>query len=207
MLNLYMSEIDEILERARETLKTAKMGLSLLKGPDENLKPLGFQNVVIFGRSVTFVLQNLKSKTPLFDEWYEPYQIEMRNDSLLSSFKDIRNSIEKEGDDKVTSQVYIQSFSTEELSKYPKPPGARSFFMGDKYGRSGWEVELPDGTIERIFVNISNLNVYTRSVIRKIPKTHLGSEIKNPSIDHLSELYLNYLEKMVSDAERTFSSK
>jgi len=45
---------------------------------------------------VTFVLQNLRTIAPDFDDWYGPKQEEMRADPLMRYFHDLRTEIEKQ---------------------------------------------------------------------------------------------------------------
>jgi hypothetical protein len=77
------SEAEAILRRAEETLATARHGLDDLTGPSRTRRMTGLRNLIVFGRSVTWVLQNLK--TPLgarFEQWYEARQAEMKSDAL-----------------------------------------------------------------------------------------------------------------------------
>jgi len=58
----------------------------------------GLRNLVVFGRSVTFVLQNLRHSVGReeFDAWYEPLQAKMREDELLRYLTTLGNAILKE---------------------------------------------------------------------------------------------------------------
>jgi hypothetical protein len=57
---------------------------------------LGFVAVVVFGRSVTNALQNLRTfDQRAFEDWYEPWQREMRADPLLRWFYVLRSNILK----------------------------------------------------------------------------------------------------------------
>ncbi len=46
-------------------------------------------------RSVTFVLQSVKSMIQGFESWYEGWQEKMRADPILTWAKNARNKIEK----------------------------------------------------------------------------------------------------------------
>jgi hypothetical protein len=52
---------------------------------DPSQKKAHFANIVIWGRTVTFVLQNLRSVIgeQEFNSWYEPIQAIMKADELL----------------------------------------------------------------------------------------------------------------------------
>ena len=124
---------DEILRRVDDTLATAKLGLrDVLKGgPERRLG--GLRNLIVFGRAVTNVLQNLRSTEQTFDAWYDPYVNEMREDPLLKYFYDLRSEILKEGQLRTSSGLYIKSFSYLDRQRLgPPPPGAKRFSWGTK---------------------------------------------------------------------------
>ena len=62
----------QILQQAEDTLFTAALGLAHVNGNDARARVAGLRNVIVFGRAVTNVLQNLRSTEPEFDEWYKP---------------------------------------------------------------------------------------------------------------------------------------
>src|SRR5690242_9000890 len=99
----------QILQRARDTLRTAQLGLQDVAagGPERRLG--GLRNLVVFGRAVTNVLQNLRSTEPRFDEWYAKYVVEMKEDPLLRYFYVLRSEILKEGKLPTGSSTYIRS--------------------------------------------------------------------------------------------------
>ena len=53
--------------------------------------------MITAGRSVTWILQKLRSREATFKSWYEPIREEMKADSLLRYFNKIRTILEKEG--------------------------------------------------------------------------------------------------------------
>src|SRR6267143_3829452 len=87
----------EILRDVEENLRTAELGYRLLTMRKPPLKLPGLRNIVVFGRTVTWTLQNLRSTEKGFDAWYAKYQKEMSEDPLMTYFKDLRNDIEKKG--------------------------------------------------------------------------------------------------------------
>jgi len=196
----------EILKDVQETLKTAELGFAMVtKGPTE-LKLCGLRNLVVFGRATTFVLQNLRSTESEFDRWYAKYREEMKSDPLLVHFKKLRNELEKRGSLNLSTKVHIKAFSfPQDLSRFgPPPPNAKSFFMGDRLGGTGWEIQLPDGSTAKYYVNlpqdISSVSLY----FPESPKSHLGKEIIGKSIEVLSRLYLGYLQRLVREAKERF---
>jgi cyclopropane fatty-acyl-phospholipid synthase-like methyltransferase len=96
---------------AVETLKTAKLGYDVLTKQSPELRLCGLRNLVVFGRAVTFVLQNLRNTEPEFDEWYSEFAQEMKSDPLLTYFKELRNILEKEGDLKLSTRVHLYNRS------------------------------------------------------------------------------------------------
>lgn len=199
----------EIFARVKETLATARLGLRdvIHGGPERRLA--GLRNLVVFGRAVTNVLQNLRGPEPAFESWYQPYVTEMRDDPLLRYFYVLRSEILKEGKLKTGSMLHIKRF------EFPKdmqrlgspPPGAGAFFMGDQAGGTGWEIKLPNGEIEKFYVDIPG-DIGTSEVqLADAPKTHKGLAIPDPRIETLARLYFDYLTGMVDDARSTFAER
>ena len=74
----------DILRAARQTLATVEKGLADLASGDPNRRVAGLHNLVVFGRAITNVLQNLRATEGDFDEWYGPHRAEMEADPLLN---------------------------------------------------------------------------------------------------------------------------
>lgn len=201
--------ITDIIRNAEETLKTAEQGLEdLIKGPPER-KLSGLRNLIVFGRAVTNILQNLRSIEPDFDAWYERYRKEMRNDPLMRYFYKLRSKILKEGLLETSTHTYIRQLRIpEDLTRFgPPPPNAKGFFIGNNLGGSGWEVQLPDGSIERYYVelpyDIGSVSLHFPDA----PKYHLGQEINDTSTPSLAKLYIFYLRQLVTAAKERFKPK
>jgi hypothetical protein len=113
-------------------------------------------NVVVMGRAVTNVLQNLRSKVQDFDVWYQPWQEEMAQDPLLRYLYKLRSEILKKGQEGATSILTIQSASMGEILSMlgQAPPNAISSFLGDYNGGSGWVVQLEDGSTETVYARL-----------------------------------------------------
>lgn len=86
---------------------------------------------------------------------------------------------------------------------FPKPPGAKGFFMGDQIGGSGWEVEAEDGSIEKFYVDLSGdipgVRVSVDLLLADAPP-----ELSGVNIQKLSANYLSYLEALVAEAKSEF---
>ncbi len=199
---------DTILRKARETLELARRGLRDMDGSDATRRLPGFHNLVVFGRSVTFVLQNLRTvDAEGFDAWYAPWQEEMSQDPLLRHFKELRNVILKKGPSDVPQRrrMRIEHLDTRDLQPVMSnpPPGAENFFVGDQLGGAGWEVRLPDGSMEKYYVQLPpTVKMRTTFYSPDIPSEHLGQAIRDVSLQGAGRLYIKYLERLVNDAEQ-----
>ncbi len=196
----------EIMGRVRETLRVAKLGLEdLTKGPPER-KLAGLRNLIVFGRAVTNVLQNLRSTESTFEEWYGKYVEEMKSDPLMKYFYELRSEILKEGKLEHVTQLYIRDFQpSRDMRRFgPPPPNAKGFFMGDQYGGSGWEVQLHDGSIEKLYVELPYDIAVASLHFPRPPENHLGSKMEDLSIEKLASLYFAYLDRLVVSAKEEF---
>jgi hypothetical protein len=170
------------------------------------VKLCGLRNLVVFGRAITFVLQNLRSTESEFEEWYTNYREQMESDPLMVYFKNIRNELEKEGSLRLSVRTYIKSFNyPQDIARFGPPPlNAKAFFMGDHLGGSGWEVVLPDGSTRKYYINLPS-DIGTVSLhFPQSPKYHLGKRIEDNSIETMSRAYLNYLNMLVREAKEKF---
>ncbi len=198
----------EILSNAKQTLATANLGLQLMGTGTPDQRMAGLRNLVVFGRAVTNVLQNLRSTEPTFDQWYAPVVAEMRADPLLKYFYDLRSKILKQGSTSTTVHVHINTFSSRDITRFGNPPpGAAAFFIGDPLGGTGWEVPQPDGTAERYYVELPGDIGSVQVHLADAPSTHLGLPLPDSNVERLSELYLDYLEGLLAKAVARFGQK
>jgi hypothetical protein len=197
----------EVIRRVDEMLAIAKLGLTdvLERKPERRLG--GLRNLIVFGRAVTNVLQNLRPIWPEFDSWYQPYVAEMRADPLLRYFYKLRSEILKEGRLTTSSSLKIASFASQDMHRLgPPPTGARGFFIGDQAGGSGWEVELPDGTLEKLYIDLPGVISSSEIHLPDAPREHRGEIIRDTRIETLATLYYEYLSMMVADARQALAS-
>ena len=195
----------EILRRAQETLETAKFGLEVFKSNLER-RMAGLRNLVVFGRAVTNVLQNLRSTESDFDEWYALFKEEMKRDPLMRYFYELRSTILKEGNLEVGKYVHIKSFRyPEDLKKmgFP-PPNAKAFFIGDNLGGSGWEVEQDDKSRIKFYVDLPVDIGKVGFIFPNAPNYHLGEKLDTDDIEVLGGRYIRYLEDLVEKARMKF---
>ena len=82
------------LTRADTMLRMVKQGLSDMQETDHDRILFGFLGVVVFGRSMTLVMQNLRTHDEeAFNNWYADWQQEMKDDPLMLYFCDLRTKV------------------------------------------------------------------------------------------------------------------
>lgn len=199
-----------VLDRAAVMLATAKRGLADVMSTDPSRRQPGIYNLIVFGRAVTFVLQNLRTvDREYFDVWYLPRQTAMTEDPLLRYFSVLRTQLEKEGNAGTSTTMFLRSLNTADLASTmaDPPPGAKGFFIGDSSGGSGWEVQMADGSVEKFYVALPphvESNIETELHFSGAPLVHQGQEISDTSIPTLGRLYVDYLDALLRDARREF---
>jgi hypothetical protein len=195
---------DTILKEAEDTLYTARLGLDLVKGKDPKQRIAGLRNLVVFGRAVTNVLQNLRSTAgESFDEWYQPKVDEMSNNQVLKYFYKLRSQILKQGTVNTSVSMSLSGNPMALMKKYQAPPGAKNFFMGDNLGGCGWEVEVDEGVTEKYYVDVPD-NIEGLDMNINVHFPDAPDELKEHNIQELSEHYLDYLGRLVDEAKRIF---
>jgi hypothetical protein len=205
-MNDLKAEISSVLRRAEDTLKTARHGLEDLLGTERDRRFTGLRNLIVFGRSFTWVLQNLRSIVPDdFERWYAPEQSKMSADPLMRYFVDARNELEKQGKLSVSTHAYVQSFSPRtDMKKFGAPPiGAKSFFIGDQLGGTGWEVELADGRTEKYYVALPLSIGEVTQHFSNFPEAK-APELAARSIEDLCAMYLDRLDALLDRARNQF---
>lgn len=194
-------ETAAVLRNARNTLSLAQLGLTDLGGDDPVRREPGFHNVLVFGRSVTWVVQNLRTiDKAAFDNWYAPFEMEMERDPLMKYFLKLRNELEKEGRADTAASYQVPSVQSEDMTN--PPPGALGFFMNAD--GAGWRVQAPDGSIERYYVRLPGGRASLHPA--NPPTEHLGQPIADRTALGLSRLYLAYLGRFLDAAEARFRS-
>jgi hypothetical protein len=199
------AEIADVLHRTRSTLRRTELASDRFpNAPDREGEVAAMHNVVVTGRAVTNVLQNLCSKAQGFDAWYGLWQQDMRQDPLLRYLYELRTQILKRGEEGATNVTVVHSFCTSDI--LPAPPDAVAFFIGDENGGNGWEVRLEDGTTQKIYIALPEDKVRSWLAFQKLPREHLGALITDDSLEHICRLYVQYLRRLVEADERHFDS-
>src|SRR6266566_1671293 len=84
----------QTVTRAGTMLRMVRQGLRDMQEGDQDRILLGLLGVVVFGRSMTLVMQNLRSHDKdAFDGWYAPWQEEMKDDPLMRYFYTLRTMV------------------------------------------------------------------------------------------------------------------
>ncbi|MGS0825627.1 hypothetical protein ACVBIO_07445 [Shewanella sp. 0m-8] len=204
MKSVENKKTEDIIRRAEEILATAKLGYEDWSSTNKTRKFSGLRNLIVFGRSVTFVIQNLKSSENNFEEWYLEIQNELKQDPLMKYFVDVRNNILKQGKMEVSTTAHLSNFSPSDIHKFgTPPPGATSFFIGDDIGGSGWLISLPDGSEEKYYMDLPRSIGEVKQSFSDLPEV-IDDELKRKSIDELCLLYLMKLESILDRARKEF---
>jgi hypothetical protein len=185
-------------------LQTARHGYEDLVSREKTRRMTGLRNLIVFGRSATFVLQNLRSvlNDGEFDNWYESQQDQLRADPLMRFFVDLRNALEKQGKLSVVLKGNLH-FSTRDLERFRRPLGAEEFFIGDDIGGSGWVVKLSDGSEEKYYVDLPPSMGQMTQHFMELPPA-IEEAFPGESVDDLCLRYLNRVDALVLMAKKKF---
>jgi hypothetical protein len=198
-----INEIEAIIQKAEDTLQTAKFGFEDLS--NKRRRTSGLRNLIVFGRSVTFVIQNLK--TPVgeneFISWYSPIQENLKSDVVMKYFVTLRNEILKQGKLPISTSVSLNINPGDMAKLGTPPPGANGFFIGDQLGGSGWVIELPDGTKEHYYVDLPLSMADVKQHFSELPVPEEDG-LKQKSIEELCTSYLSKLEGIIDSAREQF---
>jgi glutaminyl-tRNA synthetase len=196
-----MATAVEAVSKAERHLQTALFGLEDMGRPDRLIS--GFHNAVVFGRAVTFALQNMRGHVDGFDEWWETKQSEMKSSPLLIAFKDLRTSIEKEAVSDVGTRTFV-NFDEEFWKRAsPAPPnaiGGPQYEAGSAY--AWWNVPSQDGTTERYYFLVPESLHSITSIILTFP-----DGLSQQPADELVKKYLHCMSEIVNEARRRFIDK
>ena len=194
----------QILYQVDQAMKRVETGLILVNLGNYSQ---GMYDVVIYGRSVTNILQKLRGVEPSFNEWYQPFREEMKNDELMKFFYKLRSQMLKEGISPVSIEVGLEPFNLKKIQeKYPKPKNATRLVLGTGVNGSFYEVKNADGSIEKKPVDFK----VTPRIIQRFtdgPKTHLGINIEGETAIQMAEYFVVYLRKLITSAHDKFSRK
>lgn len=170
------------IARARSTLMTVQTALNAVLNPgDLHVRVAGIEQIVVFGRAITNVLQNIRGHNREgFDEWYGPWQEEMKADPLCLFFYKARSVLLKEG--KLDYGMRTVRLKNGVPLETPGPPVIVHTFTEPE----------PPVAVWILFIHP--------------PEEHLGRNIRGQPVEAICRMYVEYLQRMVSDAANHFDS-
>jgi len=204
--------VDTVLRRIDETMEAVRFGLSDVDSSIPGRRNSGIRNVIMLGRTVTFVIQNLRtvSDRDEFDAWYQPLQDEMMADPLMQYFKKARNAIEKEGAmaelEHAGTVFGPQTIGPEQLGPLWEraPRGTTSISFGGPSGGAFYVVELADGTIEHVFFDIPD-TFGSVTFLAHFADAPAGYE--DQTVAQLCSTYVEKLSVLVDLAHQRYETK
>jgi hypothetical protein len=196
-----MSIIKTIFRNVDATLQTSELAFHDLTNALPERRDAAIRNIIVFGRSVTFAIQKLKTHVAEFDDWYNSKQNEMKSNPLFKYLNEVRTDIIHEGKLNLSNYAEVKKFSLLFLQYMPKPANAISFFISDQLGGSGWIVKNGDAVEEKYYITLSEEFVKTGLLFAELPKE---IEIEDKSVSNLCSIYLDYLRKLVLEAKERF---
>jgi hypothetical protein len=203
----------QIFANTREMLSMAEAGLAGAISRDPRRRRPGLMNLFTYGRSVTMAIQTMKHTDPAFTEWWAPYQANMSKDPLMKYFNTERTNVLHEGQLTATASTVIGGQGPmnigaliRELSKHAPPNTVGTFFGEGRTGGNGWQVRMPDGSIENVYFDLpDSIDVKSELQLPNPPTEHNGQPITDTSIANLGTLYIQTLRQIVDDFEARFS--
>jgi hypothetical protein len=169
--------------------------------------------VVAWGRVTTATFRKLKAVPGhKVSEWWLPFAEELHNDPEFLYLYDLRNDVEKAGTiGQVSGNVHIKHLDWSELAPLMAnpPPYAKGFFMGDQWGGSGWQIELPDGRTEKFYVKIPADIAVSISISMHFTEATTSQHRPPPErpIEDVLTRYVDYLESILGSAIQAFGSR
>jgi hypothetical protein len=189
-----MASALESIRAAEERLATARFGLQDMADPKRTRA--GLYNAVVFGRMVTFALQNMRNEVAGFDEWYAAVQQQLKTDPLMNFLNNLRTQIEKTAEQHTGRYTRIGSLDMAGIQRLPKPPGAFEFFL-DMSGETGWNVKLPDGSVEKYYIEPpSSWQIDVGFLLSNAPEEFRGTDARE-----LVSQYLDRMESIIAEAK------
>lgn len=201
---------DQILRDAGDALELAKRGLREFSECQGRQRASGIRNIAVWGRVTTASLQKLKRVHPdSFPTWWSTHAQALSQDPEFKYLYDLRNDIEKEGTvGGVSSSLYIDRLDSSDLASLRASPPAhtKGFFIGDKWGGSGWDIEMPDGTRDKFYVKLPHDIAVSTTLHFSDATSSLGIPPPKSSMETLLARYVRFLEDLMGSARKEFGS-
>jgi hypothetical protein len=187
----------DVLQSARETLRTAELGLRDLRSGVADRRLAGRRNAIVFGRAVTNVLENLRGRHAEFDSWYKAQSEALATDVDMKFVYKLRSEILKKGMLPVVSMLDVRELDTALDPKVfgsPPPEATHVFVVGDGVG---WLVALPDGTEEKYYARLP-------PEVGTVETLFVAADSTTRDAPELVERYLTRMRQLLDEAERLF---
>ena len=202
---------DEILQDAQAALDLTTRGLDEYLAASGRQRASGIRNVVVWGRVTTATFKKLQAASGhTVREWWQPYSEEMKSDPEFRYLYDLRNDVEKAGTvGRLGTTTHIDYLGPDEqrrLTANP-PPNAKGFFIGDRWGGSGWQIELPSGETENFYVQLPADIAVTVSMHFMEPTTSQRFAPPERPIEEVLQRYVAFLESLMGSAIQAFGSR
>lgn len=194
-VELHYVSSDTMIPNAKKNLHECEYFLNnMLHSRNIEEFEINFAAFVNSARNVTWVLKKEYSSNGRFNKWYLSKEKEMKNDELLSFFKDLRNKIDKEGINALSFQTQIGKFnSTKDI--IDRPPGS-AIVINSK----GVYYLVGKGTSKEDLIPAkTNAEIKTNIFLSYPPRSHLGKDITNHNVVRLCIIYYNYLKSLVEE--------
>lgn len=191
----------DILTGAEPVLALVELGLEAVRTGMGKRRMAGLWNVAIFGPVVPRTLERLRAIAPDFEGWIAPYRAELETDVDLRRFAAFREQVARTEPSGSRFGAWFgvrgSGLPTRRKDLGPKPPNATRYFLRDARNGAGWEIRLPDGTMQKYYVELPELLSVT---------LFAGEHVGPRSLVHLCEEYVDVLRRLVHDAREQFGT-
>jgi hypothetical protein len=189
----------ELIAGLHERVEHARGAAADVRSTDHVRQRSGLVNLAGAGYSVTESLKKLSRVEPSLREWYKSTCKEIDADELLSWFARLRRIETHDGGPVPASQSVRFRGTVADLRKGAPP---RTMIVRiDGQGRTFWDVLQPDGSLRRVEAHPPEGVVTVALLLKTPPGTHRGASVAGRSTADLCDLYVAYLDSLVTDAE------
>ena len=187
-----------IADEAFEHLQVARLGVRMIDDGKGN-SLVGLRNVAIFGRMVTFALNNLRSVYEDFEDFDIKCKKICFDNEVSRYFYKLRNQITKQAKTPALQDFEVQSFDSRLKEHYfgPRPKNATGFVSGDITGGAYWSVDDGFGNTEKFYVTLPPGMLRGTTVL---PEFKNGAKAKEEAEKYVAHLYdyLTMIRKFIA---------
>jgi hypothetical protein len=183
------------LSDAKLRMARVRLALNDFAREDPERRTAGLHDVIVYGRTVTWVLQGLRYVVPEFDQWYDAKEQTVLAAPVCKYFTTVRNRIEKEGNFAIVESGEVTDAYAHDLHmRYAAPPGW-SLMMG----RPGaWWFEGPHG--DRIPIQAASGVHHGLFVGRRRHPVNPPPELEGVLLETMIAEYVTILADLVGEA-------